>query len=380
MAANALNPGNNITKPEWFNKVCAHPPPLESTSHHVEGEDNSDTPAAAVILRYCYLTGNKIQQQKVDETIKEWEPYINLHFECVDDSKDTPIRIRFDSGAGSWSYVGTTCEQINDFEKPTMNLGWVDGRNKEISSEERGTILHEFGHVLGLMHEHQSPARSGTITLNEKAVYRFYRETQGWDKQQVKSQILNVHKTQDISNYSEVDLDSIMMYFMPSNMNRQHREIKPRNELSAKDKAYMLLTYYRPDPPTEWSLSHALDAAGIPTASHSRFIEKQDDPQAIRQTLSDWRGPTTVSSNSSLPSSSRAKEEHASLLDDLIDSTKCLFPSSGGRPYMVLITQEGEEKHGNKSTVSKRVLQAADKLLDSDGGRRYVVMITQEGK
>ena len=32
-----------------------------------------------------------------------------------------------------------------------MNLGFVD----------RPTVLHEFGHALGLIHEHQSPFKGG---------------------------------------------------------------------------------------------------------------------------------------------------------------------------------------------------------------------------
>jgi hypothetical protein len=34
----------------------------------------------------------------------------------------------------------------------TMNLGWIADTNV-ISDDERGVVLHEFGHVLGLLHE-----------------------------------------------------------------------------------------------------------------------------------------------------------------------------------------------------------------------------------
>ncbi len=51
---------------------------------------------------------------------------------------------------GSWSYLGTDATSI-PLESFTMNLGFVD----------RPTILHEFGHSLGLIHEHQSPFEGG---------------------------------------------------------------------------------------------------------------------------------------------------------------------------------------------------------------------------
>ena len=51
---------------------------------------------------------------------------------------------------GSWSYIGTDALHIPK-ESKTMNLGFID----------RSTVMHEFGHALGLIHEHQSPFKGG---------------------------------------------------------------------------------------------------------------------------------------------------------------------------------------------------------------------------
>ena len=54
--------------------------------------------------------------------------------------------------------VGTDALHEDYKGKTTMNLGWVTRRS----------VLHETGHALGLLHEHQNP--KGTIDWNEKQV------------------------------------------------------------------------------------------------------------------------------------------------------------------------------------------------------------------
>jgi len=59
-------------------------------------------------------------------------------------------------------------------DKPTMNLGWVSGDSTEISDDETGVILHEFGHALGMLHEHQSPLRGEKIIPKESGSSYYY--------------------------------------------------------------------------------------------------------------------------------------------------------------------------------------------------------------
>ena len=48
-----------------------------------------------------------------------------------------------------------------------MNYGWFDSETTD--DEYRRVVLHEFGHALGLAHEHQSPGVA--IPWNEQKVY-----------------------------------------------------------------------------------------------------------------------------------------------------------------------------------------------------------------
>ena len=77
-----------------------------------------------------------------------------LRFEWVE-SGPAEIRIAFRQGNGSWSHLGTFCRQITDDDEPTMNYGWLTPDSDDV--ELRSVVLHEFGHALGLIHEHQNP-------------------------------------------------------------------------------------------------------------------------------------------------------------------------------------------------------------------------------
>ncbi len=74
----------------------------------------------------------------------------------VVEDEDADIRVAFQQGNGSWSYLGTVCRQIR-VDQPTMNYGWLTPDSTD--DELRRVVLHEFGHALGLIHEHQSPNR-----------------------------------------------------------------------------------------------------------------------------------------------------------------------------------------------------------------------------
>jgi hypothetical protein len=102
---------------------------------------------------------------KVKKTILDWQTYANVTFTYVDNVEAATIRIVFNRGS-SWSVVGQDVLSIES-SKPTMNLGWLNGHNDLASLNEQGIILHEFGHTLGLMHEHQSPVRGSKITLKK---------------------------------------------------------------------------------------------------------------------------------------------------------------------------------------------------------------------
>ncbi|KAH8077868.1 hypothetical protein BXZ70DRAFT_690995 [Cristinia sonorae] len=279
---------------EWFERTCAdlYNPP---EARHIADEfrlfavmtkssllwDNGTE------LTYSFIDGSDVQHAKVEKTIVEWTWYTNITFKKVD--ANGQIRITFNPKLGSWSYVGKQIEDVAA-DKATMNLGVVKSTSGT-TEEESGTILHEFGHTLGMLHEHQSPVRGGTITLKESAVYDFYTSTQQWPKDRVKSQIIDVYNLKDVSNFSKFDKESIMMYWMPRDMNEQDIEVKPNYVLSDTDRAFMVIHYPRPSPSSEaptWTLAKALKHLGVDSTTAKKIVADQADADKVRARFTQW--------------------------------------------------------------------------------------------
>lgn len=93
-----------------------------------------------------------------------------------------------------------------------MNLGWImqDRRDDDL----RQVILHEFGHALGCVHEHQSPLQD--IVWNKEQVYTdLGGPPNNWSRDKVDS---NMFKKYDftVAQQRMFDLASIMLYYCRS--------------------------------------------------------------------------------------------------------------------------------------------------------------------
>lgn len=151
-----------------------------------------------------FLTGSPALQQKVMNVAKKWEQYANIRFNFVA-SGPANIRVRLSEGEGHYSYLGTYCNLI-DQEKQTLVLDTTD---LSTAAALQGTVLHEFGHALGLLHEHFSPI-SG-IKWNKEKLYASYLKTQGWDKEQVDRQVFRTFN-RSYTNGTVYDKKSVMHY------------------------------------------------------------------------------------------------------------------------------------------------------------------------
>jgi hypothetical protein len=116
-----------------------------------------------------------------------------------------------------------------------MNLDISDRTSEE---EFARSILHEFGHALGMVHEHQSP-KCGILWDEEKVYDHYYK----WTRKEVHRNVLRRYDGTNM-NSSEFDPDSIMMYEIPGNLTKNNVTIKGRNcQLSEKDKLFIAKLY-----------------------------------------------------------------------------------------------------------------------------------------
>ncbi|KAF8068909.1 hypothetical protein FPV67DRAFT_1448755 [Lyophyllum atratum] len=191
--------------------TVAPPKPEAGRDHAVVAASNALWPNGTTIT-YSYFGGTEKQKNAVEVTAIEWTYYANITLERKDDNDRTAmVRIAFGKGGGNWSSTGRRTLKVPN-DPYTMNLDGIDDA-VAVSDSDRGIILHEWGHALGLLHEHQSPARGGSLTLNEEAVYDYYRHGQAkWDDDLIESQIIKVYKKAAVSNYCKLDTNSIMMY------------------------------------------------------------------------------------------------------------------------------------------------------------------------
>jgi hypothetical protein len=143
--------------------------------------------------------------------------------------RDNEIVISFKQ-TGAWSYVGTGINNKTT-QRPTMNFGWFDV----------ATVIHEFCHALGMIHEHQNPY--GTeIDWNKPELYQWAQDTQGWGKEQTNTQIIDKYNQNDI-NGSAFDPCSVMLYFYPAYLTNNNVGTSQNLRMSPVDMEWLANQY-----------------------------------------------------------------------------------------------------------------------------------------
>lgn len=193
------------------------------------------------VLRVRFLDGNETVQTRLQPFAHIWSQYSNISFQFGSDP-DAEIRVTFKL-TGSWSYIGTDALALAK-DQPTMNFGWLTPTTG--NDEYSRVVTHEFGHALGLIHEHQNPVTD--IPWNKQAVYDYYQgPPNNWSKSQVDVNLFQRY-SKDVTTFTEFDRKSIMLYPIPAQFLTDPKlEVGWNKTLSELDKKFVASIY--PHPP-----------------------------------------------------------------------------------------------------------------------------------
>ena len=180
-------------------------------------------------LHIRFLNGSAQQKQIVRQFAPQWTEHANLTF-VFDDAPNAQIRIAFNDD-GAWSYIGTDALGIPS-NQPTMNFGWQD----------EGVVLHEFGHMIGMIHEHQNPS-ANPIQWNKPVVIQSLSgPPNNWDTATIQHNMFDKYNQSQL-NGSQFDSASVMLYSFPATWTLNGFHSEPNEVLSPVDLAFAARVY-----------------------------------------------------------------------------------------------------------------------------------------
>lgn len=180
-----------------------------------------------------HLFGSHINEY-IEKYANEWVPYSKIPF-VFSDILPADIIIQVNGSSAHSSQIGKNALRLTKDGQPSMHLG-IAGFSEE---DARRPILHEFGHALGCIHEHQSPASS--IKWDEPVAIRVYSMS-GWSEAQVRHNVFGTFTNSRITN-SQFDPKSIMIYPVASILTTDGFSVGWNTYLSDTDKAFMQRAY-----------------------------------------------------------------------------------------------------------------------------------------
>jgi hypothetical protein len=184
---------------------------------------------AEAIADWTRASNVKLDFGSANAGFRNWNP--------ADTSYSAQIRISFDDpDRGYWSLIGSDSvnPRIVRAGKASMNF---HGFAEQLPTGWRSTVLHEFGHALGFLHEHQFPAVGCDFRFDDDPGYVptvtpagvFVQDSQGrrpglytylsgepnkWSSQRVDFNLRMIPSVSDAFRTSaSLDRSSIMKYF-----------------------------------------------------------------------------------------------------------------------------------------------------------------------
>jgi hypothetical protein len=222
--------GLSSTAKQNYLETCTAPPPTRGPGLYATDRSLCWDPGDRIKVQF--LDGSPQTAAFVLTTAAEWSRFANIKFVEVKSGGD--VRVSF-AGLGFRTFIGRDASTVGP-AKPTMTLGFATD-----SSDWKRHILHEFGHVLGFAHEHQSP--EAAIQWDRQKVIQFFQSRElAWSLQRIERNVLNP-PTPKNGTWTKFDPLSIMLYPVSPNLTRNHVRYGWNKELSDLDKSKVAEIY-----------------------------------------------------------------------------------------------------------------------------------------
>jgi serralysin len=230
----------------WFCSALEAPPVAATEATRVKGR-------AALLkskhwgphrrLSVGFIGGSDIVRKRVADIARMWSAVVagGVTFDFWLGQNVAPgsadIRVSFVLNNRSWSYLGTDAR--NHPSEATMNLGWL---TEDLSEDRaRSVVLHEFGHALGLIHEHQNPYKAIDWNI-PNVVADLSGPPNNWDPDTIKQNMFSRYEPGDLFA-TDVDPNSIMMYPIKPSWTNDGFSVGFNTDLSPYDIALVKAAY-----------------------------------------------------------------------------------------------------------------------------------------
>jgi len=196
-----------------------------------------------------FLGGSSFVRMKTVQYANQWSEYVNIRFRFINDGK-ADVNVRFNDDGSSWSMIGTDVKNTEALRRlgeafagdiATVNFGWFTDSTAD--DQFSRTVIHEFGHVLGFVHEQSHPDAS--IPWDRDAVYRYFSgPPNNWSRDKIDQNVLYKYSRMQ-TQFSNYDPASIMQYPVDNALTVGDFEIGWNTVLSPTDKAFSRIIYPR---------------------------------------------------------------------------------------------------------------------------------------
>ncbi|MCB1377660.1 MAG: hypothetical protein KDK89_04730 [Alphaproteobacteria bacterium] len=239
-SAETLIEGNEFLPKEYSDRIMAGENGLEKMSDAEQARGLFSKfvvwPPSYAKLRVCFMAGSDATNAAVAKVASGWNDVANLSLKldfgnlekprrCDPKGRESQIRVSYDK-PGYWSLLGQYSMVYAAQNEASLNLEGFDqipNPRMLYTGDLKGTILHEFGHAFGLMHEHQSPKAPCSNEFNWAFIFKYLSgPPNNWNEDTIKFN-LQQYSGDDLM-MTDFDAASIMLYSFPAEYYQKGKE------------------------------------------------------------------------------------------------------------------------------------------------------------